>query len=263
MLLAPWLAAALLAAPKPTKLAVSEVEAGPDTDPKLAHFVTTLVTSALRERPSLAVTSQEDIKNLLGFQRQKDLLGCAEASCLAEVGGALGVDQMVNGSLAKIGDSLVLVLRVIDVHHGQVLRDVTRRLRNASQDALLDALPGAVEQLYPGLRPGHRAPSAATIGRGAGAAPALLDPLVASRRGRRRPRPSRCGVMLAVAAAASSGSRGVVGGTDYTTSWSAAQTLNTVGYVGQGLAIAGVVTLLVPAQGWGLLRPAPAPEVAP
>ncbi len=76
------------------------------------------------------------------------MLGCADTSCLAEIGGA-GVEQIVTGSMAKIGESIVLVLRVVDVRHGMVLRDVTRRLRRASQDTLLDALPEAVAQLCP------------------------------------------------------------------------------------------------------------------
>jgi hypothetical protein len=76
MLARALLAALSLLAARPTKVAVSEVEAGLRTDPQLAKIITDLVTSELRKRPSLQVASQEDIKALLGFERQKELLGC-------------------------------------------------------------------------------------------------------------------------------------------------------------------------------------------
>ena len=226
------------AAPKPIKVAVSEVEAGPSVDPKLAHFVTTLVTSELRRRPNLAVTSQEDVKNLLGFERQKALVGCVETSCLAEIGGALGVEQIVTGSMAKIGESIVLVLRVVDVRHGTVLRDVTRRLRKASQDTLLDALPNAVAQLYPGVEPlpqsitveaspppvVHRS-SAPWWLAGAGGVVGLV------------------GGALWLGAAHAGQSQTSASGTTYSISWSQAQKDNAVGYLGQGAVIVGVAAL--------------------
>ena len=231
------LAGLLLAAPKPIKVAVSEVEAGPSVDPKLAHFVSTLVTSELRRRPALAVTSQEDVRNLLGFERQKSLLGCVETSCLAEIGGALGVEQIVTGSMAKIGESIVLVLRVVDVRHGTVLRDVTRRLRKASQDTLLDALPSAVAQLYPGVEPApqsltleaplpvaHRS-SAPWWLAGAGGVVGLV------------------GGVLWLGAAHAAHAQTSADGTTYSISWSQAQKDNAVGYLGQGAVIAGVTAL--------------------
>jgi hypothetical protein len=155
----------LAAAPRPTKVAVQELEAGLGTDPKLAHLVTTLTVSELRKLSGLTVTSQEDIKNLLGFAKQREMLQCSDAACLAEIGGALGVDQMVTGSLSRLGQSLVLVLRAVDVHKAQVLHDVTRRAIGAQQERLLDLLPGAVAELYPGHAPAlASAPAAAVTG---------------------------------------------------------------------------------------------------
>jgi TolB-like protein len=251
------LAGMLLADPRPIKVAVSEVEAGPSTDPKVAHFVTTLVTSELRRNPGLAVTSQDDVKGLLGFERQKALLGCVETSCLAEIGGALGVEQIITGSMAKLGESIVLVLRVVDVRHGAVLRDVSRRLRNASQDALLDAIPDAVTQLYPRMQPaprvvlespppapGHRN-SAPWWVAGAGGAVALA------------------GGGLWLGAANASHAQTTANGTSYGTNWAQAQKDNTLGYVGQGALIVGAAAL---AAGiiWGVLpSSAPRPEAAP
>ncbi|HUB06726.1 MAG TPA: hypothetical protein VMB50_06985, partial [Myxococcales bacterium] len=150
-----------LTAPPTVKVAVQDLEAGLGADPKLVHLVTTLTVSELRKLPGLAVTSRQDIENLLGFAKERQMLQCSEASCLAEIGGALGVDQMVTGSLSRLGDSLVLVLRAVDVHKARVLHDVTRRVAADKPDAVLDLLPGAVAELYPGRAPPPPAPVAA------------------------------------------------------------------------------------------------------
>jgi TolB-like protein len=264
LVLAGLLAAGPGAAPKQIKVAVSEVEAGPSVDPKLAHFVTTLVTSELRRRPNLAVTSQEDVKNLLGFDRQKALLGCVETSCLAEIGGALGVEQIVTGSMAKIGDSIVLVLRAVDVRHGAVLRDVSRRLRRASQDALLDALPAAVAQLYPlgaqgASQGGPQAPGIAVETAAAPAAHRSTAPWWLAGAGGVV---ALTGGALWLGAAHAGQSNTSAAGTTYSISWAQAQKDNAVGYIGQGAVIVGVAAL---AAGiiWGVWPSPESAEAAP
>ncbi|MHB1846299.1 MAG: hypothetical protein ACYCWW_15860 [Deltaproteobacteria bacterium] len=238
---------AALAAPT-TKVAVTEIEAGVGAAPKVAHLVTNLVTSELRQNSGLAVTSQEDIQNLLGFQKQKQLLSCSDVSCLAEVGGALGVDQMVMGSISALGTSYVLVLRAIDVRHAKVIRDVERRLRNATPDALLDVIPKAVAALYP---------------KGAGTAPvASVSEITAAPPRAASPAPWWIAGAGAVALGVglgmflqARGGWGIAGGTgnyDYATATGA----NARGYVGQGIALGSAVAI-VGGLAWGLLRPPP------
>ncbi len=244
--------------PRRTKVAFSELEAGLRADPKLSHLITTLLTSEIRKRPALSVTTQDDIKALLGFERQKALMGCNDAVCLAEIGGALGVDQMVTGSLSRAGESLVLALRVVDVHTGLVLRDVTRRVQGGSEDALIDALPGLVADLYPEALPelSRGALSAstevqATHGRssapwwlvGAGAAVAAVGGGL---------------VAYELASKQSTTSNGV---TTYVDSWPEAQSANNVGYAGQ-TAIGVGAAVLVAGVVWALVRPAE-PEATP
>ncbi len=243
------------------KVAVSELEAGLRADPKLSHLITGLITAELRRRPALAVTSQDDIKALLGFERQKALLGCTDASCLAEIGGALGVDQMLTGSLSRAGESLVLLVRLVDVHKGIALRDLTRRFPSASEDALLDAIPGVAAGLYPNLLP-EVAPGAISTAAGAEAAP---------------PRSSAPWWLLgtgAVVAALGGGATGyefatrkssspAPGGlTTYPVTANTAQTANTVGYVGQSAIGVGAAVAVAGAL-WVLLRPAAPPEATP
>ena len=202
-----------------------------------------LVTSQLRQRGDLSVTSQEDIKNLLGFEKQKQMLNCVETSCLAEVGGALGVDQMVTGSLNKIGVSYVLVLRAVDVKHAQVIHDFTRRVQG-SPDALLDA---------PSPRPSRPSIRRRAVARDSGGAqrgPAERPPF---RRGEATP-PG--GSRASVVGSRSSGRRPSSGSWPppggKATTYAAVNTADQIGYVGQGALIGGAVAG-VAGLTWGLL----------
>ncbi len=238
-----------------TKVAVYEVDVGPGADAKVAHLVTTLVASELRKLPSLTVTSQEDIKNLLGLNRQRQQLQCADASCLAEIGGALGVDQMITGSLSKLGESQVIVLRVVDVRHAQVLRDVNRRIQEPKEDTILDVLPGMVAELYPTAVP---VPVAA-----------VTPPPEVKRQVRHRTTApwwlAGAGLVVAIAGATMTGAEysaanpqttGQV--TRYGIGWSQAQ----VGIAGEAITAVGAAALLG-GLGWGLFRPSQSEAPAP
>ena len=246
-----------------TKVAVYEVEVGPGADPKVAHLVTTLVASELRKLPSLSVTSQQDIQNLLGLNRQRQLLQCADASCLAEIGGALGVDQMVTGSLSKLGESQVIVLRVVDVRRAQVLRDVNRRIQDPKADAILDVLPGMMAELYPTAVP---APAAAVT------PPPEVNREV-NREVKREVRHrttapwwlAGAGLVVAITGGAMTGAEyasanpqttGQV--TRYGISWSQAQ----VGIAGEVITAVGAAALLG-GLGWGIFRPSQNEATAP
>jgi len=60
------------------------------------------------------VVSTADINAMLSLEKQKELMGCSEISCLAEIGGALGADLMVSGSVGKLGDVFSLTMTLVD-----------------------------------------------------------------------------------------------------------------------------------------------------
>ncbi len=78
-----------------------------------AEFFTETFNQALI-REGVRVTGRQDVAALLGLERQKQLLGCDEtaASCLAELGNALGVDGVITGNIAKLDGEYVIDLKV-------------------------------------------------------------------------------------------------------------------------------------------------------
>jgi len=63
---------------------------------------------------------------MLGFEKVKSAVGCDDASCIAEIGNALGVDFLAAGSVAKLETSMVLTLKLFDVRKTKVLARANR-----------------------------------------------------------------------------------------------------------------------------------------
>src|SRR5207244_8198904 len=55
------------------------------------------------------VYSQADLERVVTAERQKQLIGCSDESCLAELSDALGARYIVTGRLDRFGNRYVLV----------------------------------------------------------------------------------------------------------------------------------------------------------
>jgi TolB-like protein len=122
-----------------------------------ADNLTQVLAAELKQVEGARVISRDDIASMLEMEMQKDKLGCeGETSCLAEVGGALGVDKLVIGHAGKLGDSYVVSLRLIDVKAVSVDNRVTE-IFYGQEDQLIRAVRAAgrsllgVEAKAPGI----------------------------------------------------------------------------------------------------------------
>jgi len=140
---------ALLLAAGPQKVAVMTMDPGEGVPDKTASALTEAVIAEVRRQPNLQVVTPQEISTLLGFERQKQLLGCHEdTSCMAEIGSALGVDRLLMGSVAKLGASWLVHLKLIDASKGSAVGQSDRRLKDKSIDDVLDSLPPMVAELF-------------------------------------------------------------------------------------------------------------------
>jgi hypothetical protein len=90
-----------------------------------------------------------EIRQMLDLEAEKQTLGCETDSCLAEIADAVGVDVLVTGTLAKVGDESVFGLKRIDQREAKVTGTVTKRLVPAGGEEFLAAIGPAVEELFP------------------------------------------------------------------------------------------------------------------
>lgn len=117
-----------------------------------AESVSNYVQSQLNALNAYDVLGPNDVRAIIGQERQKQLLGCTEeaSSCLAEIAGALNADRAMNGDLAIVGSSVLLNLSLLDMSTQKVIKRVARRAEGNSPDALLDQVQGAVIELVSG-----------------------------------------------------------------------------------------------------------------
>ena len=117
----------LLAFAERPKLVVLELTAGGGADPKLARSVTQALTDAVGKTGVFEVVSAAEVEALLGVERQRQLMGCAEgSSCTTELVGALGARFVMAGTLGKLGEAWQLTLTTLDSQKSQPLGRSTR-----------------------------------------------------------------------------------------------------------------------------------------
>jgi len=90
-------------------------------EPAMASTYTELLAAEINETGLFTVISRADIKSMLDFEEDRRLVGCtADAACMAEIGGALGVEYVVSGSVGLLGGKHLLNLQLLDINRAKV-----------------------------------------------------------------------------------------------------------------------------------------------
>jgi hypothetical protein len=132
-------------APKP-KLVVLSIDAAANVDPATRAVFDDGIAGAVAKTGAFEVISAREVQVLLGLERQKQLLGCAEesSSCLAELSGALGARFVLSGALAPLGGTWQLTLQLQDTTKSVTVGRSSRLAKNL--DGLRALLPWAVAE---------------------------------------------------------------------------------------------------------------------
>lgn len=77
-------------------------------------------------------TEMEEILKEQGFQQT----GCTSNECVVEVGALLGVQQMISGSIGKVGDIFTVSVRIIDIQTGEILKTTDYDIRGDISEML-------------------------------------------------------------------------------------------------------------------------------
>lgn len=113
------------AAPKEQRIAVLEMVVEGGADPVIGRQLTNRLAEALAARPHTKVIAPDDVRAMLEKEAQKQLLGCGDDRCLAEIGGALGADVLVQGRVSKIDAGYAVALALVDAVKADSLGRVT------------------------------------------------------------------------------------------------------------------------------------------
>jgi TolB-like protein len=199
------------------KVAVTEVKSVQGVAVGTATILSDIVVSEVA-RHGYDVISQSDISAMIGFEKQKKMLGCDETSCLAEIGGALGVDYLITGQVGQIGTRYRISLLVVDSRKARVIGRAAN-FCDQNEDALARAAEATVGQLITSIR--------------AGESNQLAPPVAAGRSPATAPAPSPARDASAGQATASLGGRHMTTGT-----WIALGTSGAL-VIGGSLAVIG------------------------
>lgn len=130
--------------------------------PGLCESLVDRLVTQLSATGELRVVSERDIGRLLGLERQRQLLGCSQAtedsSCLAELAGALGVDGLMSVSITRSDPYFVTTVRVIRTRDGSAWVSASERVKREGE--LFDALDGIAAKFLSALVPSKSAPVA-------------------------------------------------------------------------------------------------------
>lgn len=114
-----------------------------------AKIITARLRTELFNSNKFVVLEREKVENILveqGFQ----LSGCTSNECVVEAGQLLGVQQIVAGSIGKIGNIYTTSIRLIDIQTGKIIETATEDCRCSIEDVLISSIKN-VAQILSGI----------------------------------------------------------------------------------------------------------------
>ncbi len=108
--------------------------------------VTNYLTTELQKIKGYRILAWDDVTNMLEHQAGKQALGCEDDECLAEIGGALGVDYILAGDIGSIGDRFLMNLKLININRAATERRAST-IVEGNIGLLMDRLPAMVGEI--------------------------------------------------------------------------------------------------------------------
>ena len=151
-----------LAADARPKLAVMDLIAN-GASRELTSAATSAAANELDRLGVFRLITAEAIRDMLAFENQRQMLGCADTGCIAEIGGALGVDYIISGKVTRIAagaglpETFNVDLTLSNVKKGQREGSVVEA--GSSEADVLRKVGRAAQRLVGRSSPGGPAPS--------------------------------------------------------------------------------------------------------
>lgn len=135
---------------KPLRIAVYKLEAVA-IEPQVARVTEQSLIAELRKLQRCSVLAYDEIQSMIDLESQKQLVGCTENSCLADIAEALGADVLVTGGVAVVGGQAQVAWKRIEPATATVTQSYTASVVVDNGEEVLALIGPAVEQLFPDL----------------------------------------------------------------------------------------------------------------
>jgi TolB-like protein len=134
------------AAARRPKIAVMEIRALAMEKEK-ADLLSEIALTEVSSTGAIDAIGHSEIVAVLGFEKQKQMAGCAEdSSCVAEIGGALGADYLLIGSLGRLGNLFRIDLKLVETKRARVRNRVGETVEER-EEKLIAAVQRSVRAL--------------------------------------------------------------------------------------------------------------------
>lgn len=116
---------------------------GVDSD--TAQLYEEALLADLQRREHFSVIGASDVNAMLDVELQRDLLGCSDVSCMAEIAGALDADLLLRGVLGRVGDEVAVNLSLVSSSEGVAVARVQQNYATAGE--LMRGIPRVLVNL--------------------------------------------------------------------------------------------------------------------
>ena len=117
--------------------------------PETVSILDDLLLAAVSKHTGYEVIGISDIEAMLGLEKLKDVLGCDDVTCAAQIGGTLGIDELLAGSVSQLGDNVIINLKVINTQLQKVKARGQAQVK-ADESLFPQAIKRAVTDLFGG-----------------------------------------------------------------------------------------------------------------
>jgi TolB-like protein len=129
------------------KIAVIDLKAKRGIDEMTVSSLTDLICTEIAALGKHTVIGRDDMQAMLEHIADKQLLECDDTKCLAQVGGALGVQQLMTGNIGMIGNTYLINLKLIDIENVEVLNRISEEYKG-DEAGLIGKLKNCVATLF-------------------------------------------------------------------------------------------------------------------
>ena len=136
-----------VAAEELIKIAVMDLKAKQGVNPQVTSSLTDLICTQIANIGTHEVIGRDDMQAMLEHIADKQLLECDDTKCLAQVGGALGVEQLLSGNIGMIGTTYLINMKLIDIDNAKVLKRISKEYAG-NETGLIQKIKDCVAELY-------------------------------------------------------------------------------------------------------------------
>lgn len=130
------------------RLLVIDLKVEEGVSESAVRLLNELLLTKLQTTGKYDVVGQADLRSMLDLEKEKQLTGCSEVSCMAELAGALGAERALFGSVGTIGETYVLNLRLLNNLEAKVEARWSESFEG-DEEELVAAVDRAVASLVP------------------------------------------------------------------------------------------------------------------